>query len=73
MGRVKEMFMKEQELMFEMELGYEQWLSENFTEPTEEELYLMERDLKQSLAVENQIIAQSPSNRPDYQPYGCMR
>lgn len=69
MGRVKEMFMKEQELMFEMELGYEQWLSENFIEPTEEELCLMERDLNRSLSLKNQIIAQSPINRPDYQPY----
>jgi hypothetical protein len=69
MGRVKEMFMKEQEMMFEMELGYEQWLRNNFTQPTGDELHLMERDSCKSLAVENQMIAQYSANRPDYQPY----
>ena len=69
MGRVKEMFTKEQELMFEMELGYEQWLSVNVTEPTGDEISLMERDLNKSLAVENKMIAHYSANRPDYQSY----
>jgi len=68
MGRVKEILMQQQEMMFEMELGYEQWISENFTEPTEDELHLMERDLNRSLAVKNQMIPQYSANRPDYQP-----
>jgi hypothetical protein len=69
MGRVKEMLMKQQDMIFEMELSYVQWSSDNFIEPTEAELSLMERDLNRSLAVENLMITQSPMIRPDYQPY----
>lgn len=52
----------------EMWMHYETWCKEHLMEPTEEELYLMERDSLESLTVSNRIIAQFPLNNSNYYP-----
>ena len=73
MSRVKEFYMKEVEEVFEFELSYNEWLRENYSEPSECELNEMEEDSnKKSSAEENRIIALTSLNNQDYNPkYGA--
>lgn len=62
MGRVKEDLMKQQEEEFELELSYQEWLSNNTQEPTEAEVYDMERDYN------NRVMNLLSFNNSDYNP-----
>jgi len=45
MSKLSEHYMKEQEIEFELQLNYEEWLRDNSNEPSELELEKMELDL----------------------------
>lgn len=66
--KVKDALMRQQEMMFEMELSYREWLRDNFTEPSEEEINDMERDFYKSLTAGNKIISCRPLNNENYNP-----
>lgn len=66
--KVKDALMRQQEMMFEMELSYREWLRDNFTEPSEEEINDMERDFYKSLTAGNKIISCRPLNNQNYDP-----
>ena len=72
MSRVKEFYMREVEDEFELELSYNEWLRDNFSEPTGKELDEMEEDSKKSSTMKNRIIALTSLNNQDYNPkYGA--
>lgn len=68
MSKVKEAYVKQLEDDFKLDLSYQEWLRNNFSEPSEYELDEMEEDFIKSSALKNRIIAQTPSNNQDYQP-----
>jgi len=72
--KVKEHYIQEQQREFELDLSYAEWLRDNFSEPSEVELDLMEEDFLQSSSADNQIIAHKPLNNFNYennQPTGA--
>jgi len=69
MSKIKEHLMLQQEREFELDLSYAEWLRDNVTEPTEEELNKMEQDLSNKPHfVRNQIITQQHLNNINYTP-----
>ena len=68
MSKVKEHYMQEQENEFELELSYQEWLIDNFQEPSEREINEMEEDFNKSSAVKNRIITNRALNNTDYSP-----
>ena len=70
MSRLSEKYLQELEDDFIFELGYQEWLRENMSEPTEYELDEMEQDYlqKQSHFTSNRIITHKSLNNPNYQP-----
>jgi hypothetical protein len=69
MGKVKSQMMIEEEQEFELELSYQEWLRDNTSEPSENELNEMEQDfLQKPHFVSNQIITHRPLNNPNYNP-----
>jgi len=72
MSKVKEAYVKQLESEFELELSYNEWLRDNYSEPSGDELDEMEEDFKKSSTEENRIIAHKPLNNLDYYPkYGA--
>lgn len=70
--KVKELFIRQLEDEFELELSYQEWLRDNFSEPDENELNEMNKDLNKPSFVSNQIIAHKPLNKTNYNPkYGA--
>ncbi len=68
MSRVKENYLQQQEQEAVLDLSYEEWLRDNFSEPSEVELDTMEEDLKKSSCLCNRIVHHKPLNNPQYQP-----
>ena len=66
--KYKEFYYKQLEDDFELDLSYQEWLMDNFSEPSEAELDEMEEDFNKSSAVKNRIIAQKPLNNYNYEP-----
>lgn len=66
--KIKDMLMQQQEMMFEIELSYGEWLKNNFTEPSEEEINEMERDFCKSHYRSNSIIPFRSLNNENYNP-----
>ena len=69
MSKIKEQMMLEQEQEFELELSYQEWLRDNFSEPSESDVNEMEQDfITKPHFVENQILSESSLNNPNYDP-----
>ena len=71
MSKVKQMHMKQLEDEFELELSYKEWLRDNFSEPSEDELNGMEEDSLKSSTEKNHIITHYsliPANNIDFFP-----
>lgn len=69
MSKAKEMYMKQLEDEFELELSYQEWLKDNSSEPSESELDEMEQDfLTKPHFVSNRIITHKPLNNINYSP-----
>ena len=66
--KVKEFHYKQLENDFELDLSYQEWLMEHFTEPSEAEIDEMEKSFKKPSTVDNRIITHKPSNNQDYDP-----
>jgi len=69
--RVKEAYYRGLENDFELELGYMEWLRDNFSEPSEDELNGMEEDSLKSSTEKNHIITHYsliPANNIDFFP-----
>ena len=70
--KVKESYMRQLDNEFELELSYQEWLRDNFSEITGKELDEMEEDSKKSSTGKNHIIALESLNNLDYNPeYGA--
>ena len=69
MSKVKEHYMQIQQQEFELELSYQEWLMNNTTEPSGDELDEMEHDFLQKPHYDkNRIITHSPLNNTNYNP-----
>ena len=68
MSRVKENYLQQQEQEAAIDLSYEEWLRDNFKQPSEVELDMMEEDLKKSSCLCNRIVPHKPLNNPTYNP-----
>ena len=66
--KVKEFHYQQLENDFELDLSYQEWLMDNYSEPSEAELDEMEEDYQKSSSGSNQIIAQKPLNNYNYEP-----
>lgn len=67
--KVKEFYYKQLEDDFIQNLEYEEYLRDNFSEPTEAEINEMEEDLlRKSSTGKNRIIPNQPLNNIDYYP-----
>ena len=66
--KYKEFHYQQLEDDFELDLSYQEWLMDNYSEPSEAELDEMEEDFNKSSAVKNRIIAQKPLNNYNYEP-----
>ena len=66
--KVKEFHYQQLEDDFELDLNYQEWLMENYSEPSEDELNEMEEEFRNSSTVKNQIIAETLANNQDYDP-----
>ena len=70
--KVKDKYLQEKETEFELDLSYEEYLRENYSEPTGKELDEMEEDSKKSSTGKNHIIVLQSLNNLDYNPkYGA--
>jgi hypothetical protein len=69
MSKVKEAYVKQLEDDFELDLNYQEWLRENFSEANESELDEMEHDyIKKPYYDKNRIITTRSLNNPNYNP-----
>ena len=69
MSKVKAAYVKQLEDDFELELNYQEWLRDNFSEPDESEVNEMEQDFEiKPHFVSNRIITTRPLNNPNYNP-----
>ena len=68
MSKVKEAYVKQLEDDFELELSYQEWLRDNFSEPDGTELDEMNEDLKKLSLGKNRIITLKPLNNHNYNP-----
>jgi len=69
MSKVKEAYVKQLENDFELELSYQEWLRDNFSQPDESEVNEMEHDyFKQPYYRKNRIIPTRSLNNPNYDP-----
>ena len=66
--KVKEFYMKQIQDDFELDLSYQEWLMENYSEPSENELDEMEEEFRNSSTEQNRIIAHKPLNNYNYKP-----
>ena len=66
--KVKEFHYQQLENDFELDLSYQEWLMENYSEPSEAELDEMEEEFRNSSTEQNRIIAQKPLNNYNYKP-----
>ena len=66
--KYKEFYYKQLEDDFELDLSYQEWLMDNYSEPSEAELDEMEKSFKKPTSAENRIIAQKPLNNYNYEP-----
>jgi len=66
--KVKEFHYQQIEDDFELDLSYQEWLRDNFSEPSEVELDEMEEEFRNSSTEQNRIIAQKPLNNYNYEP-----
>ena len=72
MSKVKEHYMQIQQQEFELELSYQEWLMNNTTEPSGDELNEMEHDfLTKPHYDKNRIITHRPLNNTDYNSVGA--
>ena len=67
MSKVKEAYVKQLENDFELDLSYQEWLRDNFSQPSELEVDEMNEEINPSLA-SNRIISDKPINNQDYDP-----
>ena len=69
MSKVKEAYVKQLEDDFELDLNYQEWLRDNFSEPDGSELNEMEHDyIKKPYYRKNRIITHRSLNNPNYNP-----
>ena len=68
MSKVKAAYVKQLEDDFELELNYQEWLRDNFSEPNGTELDEMNEDFQKPSLVSNRIIATKPLNNHNYNP-----
>jgi len=68
MGKVKDKLIQQQDKEFELDLSYQEWLRDNFNQPSEDEINMMEQDCNKSNPINNQIIATKPLNNQTYNP-----
>ena len=68
MSKVKEAYVKQLENDFELELSYQEWLRDNFSEPDGTELDEMNEDFKKPSLGKNRIITIKPLNNHNYNP-----
>ena len=68
MSKVKEKFTQENIKEFELNLSYQEWLRDNFNQPSEDEINMMEQDCNKSNCINNQIIVTKPLNNEAYNP-----
>ena len=68
MSKVKEAYVKQLEDDLELDLNYQEWLRNNFSEPDGSEVNEMEQDLNKPHFVSNRIITTRPLNNPNYDP-----
>ena len=69
MSKMSENHMQIQQQEFELELSYQEWLMENTTELSGDELDEMEHDfLTKPYYDKNRIITHSPLNNTNYNP-----
>jgi len=67
MNKIKDGLMKQQEEEFELELSYQEWLRDNFSEPSECELNKMEQDfLQKPHYLSSRIITHKALNNTFY-------
>lgn len=68
MPKLSEHYLQVQEQEFELELSYQEWLRDNVTEPSEDELNEMEEEFSNSSTLSNRIITHKPLNNKHYYP-----
>jgi hypothetical protein len=67
--KMKDKLLQDQQLEFELELAYREWLRDNFSQPSESEVNEMEQDyLKQPYYRANHILSERALNNADYCP-----
>lgn len=66
MPKLSEHYLQVQEQEFELELSYQEWLRDNVTEPSEDELNEMEEEFSNSSTLSNRIITHKPLNNKHY-------
>ena len=65
--KVKDKFIQVQQKELELDLSYQEWLRDNFNEPSEEEMIMMEKEFYKPFSV-NKIISLKPLNNKTYNP-----
>ena len=68
MAKVKEQMMKEQELEFEQELSYQEYLLDNFSEPSGVEIINMAREILRPSTFHEMMWSVFAANNVGYQP-----
>ena len=68
MSKVKDLYMRQQEEEFELDLSYQEWLRDNLLEPSDDELNEMEEDFIKSSNRCNHILSDIALNNTDYNP-----
>ena len=69
MSKVKDKYLQDKELEFELELSYQEWLRDNFSEPSESEINEMEQDyIMKPYYRANRILSERALNNTDYCP-----
>jgi hypothetical protein len=67
--KMKDKLLQDQQLEFELELAYREWLRDNFKEPSESDIDNMEQDyIIQPYYRGNRILSERALNNPDYCP-----
>ena len=69
MSKVKDMYKRQQEQEFELDLSYQEWLRNNLMEPSESGINEMEEDfLSKSSNRFNHILSDIALNNTNYDP-----
>jgi len=66
--KLKETHLSEIQREFELDLSYNEWLRDNYFEPSEKELQEMEEEFANFSVLREHTVALKPSNNINYRP-----